>query len=330
MRLTLFTSAAFGSSLLLLASCGEDTNMDDCDPSKLSHGESLPAHCNADKTAFDLESEGGEVRVWIYRNKAADVRSVSMQALFFKDQNPAKRPLLSPVLVEGTTECYDMRPVSAAGVYDAGKTTRFQEIADSRTYVDVGSKVTVAAGGHSFDLEKKIDTEEVFNAIKHDIVYQANVSSPYATNTTNVATGSDLNVTGPALTNGVDIVHLAAAPSTPAIWMPDDFDVTSHDLAHDLVLPVNQDAHFTYTGADPDELYSLTFFDLATITAPVVCIGPATGMVTVPKKALELVKSYAPTGEFVLGKFLHRAYDQEGRRIDLLGLNCQAGSYTIE
>ena len=111
--------------------------------------------------------------------------------------------------------------------------------------------------------------------------------------------------------------------------MPADQENLSPDFAAPLAVPATGDWTFTYTQAAPEPdapslLHFAVFYNLDTFGVEYQCIGDANGTLTVPRAMIDKLK---PTGLLYFGSFTHVGHLQQGRRLDLVGVNCAYQEY---
>ncbi len=305
--------ALFGLSL---GACGSDGGDDTTDCLGAGHGGTKPT-CGpwADDVA-----EGGEFRIEIQRNGTDDTTTAATHAYFFKDQIPARRELEGTVIVPGTG-CTDV----TAGVYfDNGSPAAAIEIANSRTYLDVGETVSISSAEQSFTLQKQLNMMDLSSYLTHKEVYltpSADGSANLRNHTYDVAwTGGDLG--DMELAEPTAVQGYAAAAQ---LFVPANMTNLDPSFAAPLQIPATGDWTLTYdqeaAPADaPPLLQFIVFYDLDVGGVTHQCVNDGSGTMTVPR---EMIDKLNPSGLVYFGSFSHIGNLQQGRRLDLVGVNCQ-------
>lgn len=301
----------------LLGGCGDDPETNCLGG---GHG-GAPATCGP--WATDVP-EGGEFRIELQKFGGDGSTTAATHGYFFKDQNPARRDTEGPELAGGMG-CTD----ATGGVYfDNGSPAAAIAVADSRTYLDLGTSVSIKSTEQSFQLDKQMGVMDLSSYLTHDIVYLP-ASSDGTDNLRNHAysvewTGGDLGamtMTEPTSVTGVAVKSQLFVPP----------EMTNMNPAFDqpLQIPATGDWTLTYDVAArpadaPPLLSFIVFYNTDTAGVDYQCVGDATGTVTVPRTMLDKVQ---PTGYIYFGTFTHVGHLQQERRLDLVGVTCTYNEY---
>lgn len=306
--------------LAAFTGCGETTGGtgDDCDV----HG-----GCDG---PFALESEGGDVRLEIFRF-ADNSEVLNSQGWFFEGQSPGVRPLDGdPVVdpIDGIEYCQDQTMYDDR--FDQGPSQRLLEIVNSRTYLDMGSSITLE-GPVDITLTKHTDTVDPSSGFfEHDIMYLGDIApedlprdASYALSGFDVGTGQD---------------PLGNEWEGASIYMPADFEATwASDSSTAAVAGLGgisfqkgDKLTITWTQPPADAPRDMALFAVIDGETGMVthgCVTENTGEMVVPA----VITNAVPDAGFIVhGMVQHHAYDYEGRRLDLQGLNCELWEYSAQ
>lgn len=268
--------------------------------------------------------EGGEFRIEIQRNGTDNTTTHAMHGYFFKDQLPARRELEGEEIVPGTG-CTD---VTDGTHFDNGAPPAAQTIADTRTYLDAGGVVQIQSTQQSFSLNEQMAMPDLSSGLTHQIVYL----NPNTDGTSDLRNhGYTVNWTGGGLgaTELTEPTAVQGIPVTSQLYVPANMANLSPDFATPLVVPTTGDWTITYsiapTEADaPPLLQFASFYNTTTFGVEYQCVSDANGTLTIPRAMIDKLK---PTGVLYFGSFTHVGHLQQGRRLDLVGVNCQYQEY---
>jgi hypothetical protein len=307
------------SAIALLAACGEDKK------------EECTGHGCITGSRFELP-EGGEARIIVTTFYDGNPVKIDAQALFFKDQEPLSRPLAGAKIAGIADACEDW---SSGDIFDNGPTAKAMDIVASREYVDAGASVEFKQGSRTWTLPKKVkdmmgSSVDQANFLEHPFIYYYQIPEGELVTNQNVRVPLDLG-------RGEDPLGVAA-PADPSVLVPADFALTSPTLANDpnglnVTFPAGQDVVFTSDGVatsgDNTDITFIAFIDPNDFSARGQCLtGPGERSYTVPRAMIDRMMLAerpamgSPDGYLLVGEFVHRAYEFEGRRLDLLGINC--------
>ena len=100
------------------------------------------------------------------------------------------------------------------------------------------------------------------------------------------------------------------------------------NLRETVLINRNEDLPLTWTDNAPDDdpfLYSFAAF-VDPLGVRVFCIAPNSGVMVIPS---EVFQAIPPAGWMQHGLLSHRPVDLDGRRVDLFGVSCDEGAYTL-
>jgi hypothetical protein len=288
--------------------------------------------------------EGGEIRIERLQIGAEEVHT-SAQAFFFLGQVPSSRDLAGPPLNFNDPHspsdplCFDFRK----GIYFAnGAAPASQEIADTRTYLDMGSTVTLTS--EQTGIEIVLDpmppgTRDPSQKIAHMFLY---LSEPEALVEPNAfylpAIVGHPSYPTLDLHHGTFAFYDDMSQTSPSIHVPPDFTLTEPAEADffgsTMTFVMGQRLAFTWenheaTPYDAPGTISFVRFSNEDDALEVMCLAPmATGELVVP---LEVFQQIPPTGKIMVGKLVHTLWVRllDDARMDLIGLNGKAGTYTV-
>lgn len=310
--------------------------------------------------------EGGELRLERFQDSADDsVQTLAAQAYFFKDQRPLGRPFgglpltLRPDLVNKGYFCDDLRD----GFYfDNGKTEEAQDIADTRTYYDVGATATLTSAEEPFEvvrLDKFLESEDpdgatdLASGLRHDVLYKGDPaqrirrSMAYSPSIAGSADYPLLDLKWGESADGTRVSDEITGVGTPQIYMPSAFVLTSptdeefftpglltFTRGQDLVITYTADA----TPADWPTLLPYARFVDDEGRVQATCMrfrGDAGGDGSVPHEFVvpyEVLEIARPNGRLVFGRMVHLAWENQldRSRVDLIGMESKRSTYTIQ
>jgi hypothetical protein len=319
---------AAAAILAMSAACGGDDTGDEC------------LHCPTG--AFQLP-EGGEIRLELiqYPEEDGTVGEIlAGQSFFFRDQTPELRPLDGEQggAYAGTI-CYDF---TSRDRFDNGYTEEGQAIVDTRTYIDVGSAVTVTskATGNKLSLAKTLNGTDPSSSLQHDIIYLFDDASALERNVYYDVDELEGTAEYPGwdLRNGETVLGTDWKNKGRNVFIPPDFGMTSPSEAdffagialsdsEDFVLAWGNDQ--SVPGDTPENIGFVAFYkeDGSIASYCFQADGATSGNMTVPK---EVIAVQDAAGGILFGKFTHIAWNQginNKGRFDLLGVNCKFTGY---
>ena len=273
-----------------IAACGDnDTNIVDGNQECIGH------ECPGAPIRLP---EGGEVRLeLVFFNDGP--QEVHAGAWFASAQMPEQRTFPEGFPIVGTEFCTDM---TSGEFFPSGSPV-------SRTYTDVGESVVLASQERTIDLSKFDDLDDpAFIDVKHDIGYADEF----------------LNVDD--ISFGEYSVDIGEESLNEILEMPENYQITSHEFTGPIPLQSeNLLLEWTAPEADAADFRKWSFVafgDLEKVNT--ICFGPNNGRMLVPS---ETVRSVPASGFLQHGVLSHTVADRESRRVDLIGINCQATSY---
>jgi hypothetical protein len=256
--------------------------------------------------------DGGEVRIERrYLPDGTSIQTVT-NAYFIdaQDGNVNRAPL---------GECTDLR-----GDYES-QITPAVSLRDSRSYLDVGHRVTLSSSGGNFDLARNYAGKDFRN---HDtgVVYLKDEAAKGTVDPSMIAT------------NAVYSITAAGDPDFDfSLYMPPDFTISGISYPADT-FTTGSDIDLSITMAaqtnNPNETNNanfVVFFDPADGDgnghgASHFCLFEGgSSSFTVPSSTVD---ELAATGFWLTGAVDHRLGVYNGRTLDLMGINCVFGSYT--
>ena len=268
--------------------------------------------------------EGGDVRIEIQRNGTDNTTTHAMHGYFFKDQIPARRELEGVEVVPGSG-CTD---VTSGAHFDNGAAGEAQAIADSRTYLEAGGEIQLKSTAQSFTLPEQMAMSDLSSGLTHDVVYL----NPSTDGTADLRNhGYSVEWTGGGL-GSMELTEPTAVQGIPVksqLYVPANMENISPDFSAPLGVPATGDWAFSYTIAPPEAdapplLAFAVFYNLDTFGVEYQCVADADGTMTIPRAMIDKLK---PTGLVYFGAFTHVGHKQQGRRLDLVGVNCQYQEY---
>jgi hypothetical protein len=279
-------------------------------------------------------AEGGDIRMWkieLDPEPGMEPGFISGgYGFFFKDQSTPIRPQFGPKI--GTDYCFDLR----AGTYfDNGISPYQLDLVNSRTYLDVGAEITLTNGQHTYNLPPKMDEIDPLVFLRHDRIYISDIPPE------EIASGGHFDVHVPNVTIGKGITPDGRPIETPWVNLPGNVDVDwgtlevspdEMDIRGLKHLDTTQDFTVTWTQPATDEERSyFTFVTWADpesdYISPFMCLNTRNeGTMTIPKEVLALLPDH---GDLVWGMTEHHAHSYDGRRLDILGMECHAALYEI-
>lgn len=290
--------------LALASACSEST-APVCDSGGGGHGGGDT--CDVDPWTLP---EGGEIRIEQFRSSDGD--NVAVQAMFWENQTPAARPL-GGVPLEGNCEDY-----TAGNLFDNGFYDIQQTIADSRTYQDQGPSLMLRTGTTDFVLSRTMNAADRSAGIMQDIIYLG------TDNASELVYGANYNVVGLDFNRAVDINSVDTTPGE--FFLGPNFTTSANLLTTTPELPASGDYTVSWTPSPGTRAAFLTFVDSTTFGGEYGCFDiPNTGSITVPESVISQVDD---AGLMLIIEVDHRPHDFDGRRLDVLGINCNIGAYT--
>jgi hypothetical protein len=257
--------------------------------------------------------EGGEVRLEIVRDKDGEGFEIRTHAYFVSDQTPDARPWnRDPKFWQTTVEVSDENPMGVCA--DVSSKTLFPNgLPESRTYADVGETVTLTTDGAEEVLARfEPFDDNVFNNV-HDIGYYKDIDPDEV----------PLDVEW-----DVELGDGTLVTEDEKLYMPPKYEMDFPNLKETVLINRNEDFPLTWTDDAPDDdpfLYGFTAFGDA-LGVRIFCIGPNTGVMVVPS---EVFPAIPPAGWMQHGLLSHRVVGIDGRRVDLFGVSCDEGAYSL-
>jgi hypothetical protein len=112
------------------------------------------------------------------------------------------------------------------------------------------------------------------------------------------------------------------------LFLPPNYEMEFPDLRETVLINRNEPFPVTWNDDAPDDdpfLYSFTAFG-DPLGVRYFCIGPKSGVMVIPS---EVFQDIPPAGWIQHGLLSHRPVDVDGRRVDLFGVSCDEGLYTL-
>lgn len=315
-----------------------------------------------------LLPEGGELRLERFQDSADDsAQTLAAQAFFFKGQTPPYRSFaemllkLRPDLEDKGYTCLDLR---AGNYFDNGKTEEAQDIADTRTYHDVGAIATLTSTEEPFEvirLDRFLGNEDPDGAtdpsagLQHAVLYKGDPAQRIRQNTTylpaieGTANYPTLDLKWGMGVDGSEHADADTGRGTPQIYMPSAFALTS-PTEEEFFTPGawtftrGQDLVITYTAelrpTDwPDILPYANFYDgegrVRAMCFRVPGESAEDGGATRPHEFVvpyEVLDIAEPSGRLVFGRLVHVGWENQldTSRLDLIGMESKRAPYTIQ
>jgi hypothetical protein len=322
-------SAALSLAVLLTGCGGDDgSGMDPGDCENVGHG----GVC-LDRSPWQLEEASGLSRIELIYDytDGSGTPAISTFAYFFEDQTPPRQPLEGEPM--GDSACVD---VTAGDIYDTGPHPESQEIANTRSYIDIGDSMTLGNPDGDLTLAKAENTVDGSNLIEHDIVYNADVSVD------ELAFDGlyDFQLNGGGFTPE-DLQGGVSVTGTPYdrndLYMPPDFESITPTNQGYQNIEMNSSEDYVVEWSTPEiadnapELAAFWgFVDPETFEIDYFCSGKNNDSLTIPSNVLSTVKENQPNGLIIHGIASHVAYNLNQSRYDLSGINCKLGAYSVQ
>ena len=281
--------------------------------------------------------DGGEIRLERIQRGSEDTY-VYAQALFFREQDPFQRPILgAEIASENAVYCYDM---PGEAFWGHGPSAEGQAIVDTRAYLDVGDKITLASDASQVVLQRQPEGAlDPRQGLQHEVVYVGEplvALEPGASYAPIIEGSADYPTLD--LSDAVGVTF--DSTPEPRVFMPPELTLTqpaeADFFASGVALPQGDDAAFAWTSQSlpvsnaPRQLPFVTFMTEEEV-GQVFCVGLESGehdSITVPAEVLDMV---SPAGQIAVGTFTHVGAVQTRyeTRLDLVGMNSKVAPYTV-
>jgi|GEM_PF-2451678 len=252
--------------------------------------------------------EGGEVRLELVHQTglAPEVRT---HAWFADSQVPESmnwpRPPDNWHEQDGPGLCRDLR---GGGFYPTDEP-------EYRNYLDVGNEITITNREAEIVLGRYLAVQDRVAHLWHDVLY-INDIRPY-----NLKAGTTYDIHIPGSDEFPEMTY------QDALYLPSSVDPLFPDMEQEqVIMPAYEDFLFISRGLtdDPNHFTTVTFIDHYGPAG--FCIGPRSGLLTVPSSFLDKMPDH---GTLQYGHLTYGSEEHNGRRIDFVGVNARETVYVI-